>query len=302
MRTERAAPSIAVFVSGAIIVSVLALHLGIIGVAALSIGDLPQPVQETLQTFGDGEDPVEIEREFEGDLVFYEAEYREEGVEREIRVDAEGRIVETEMEISVSDIPSVVRESLLNRHKDVEIEEVERITLTHYEVEVELENDQDRMIRILENGHVLDGVSGWVEEEEDEERVKWSDLPQEAQEAFNQHKSDAKPESIERYRTQGQVYFEAEYETEDDHEEIIVVDNSGRLIEIEREMPTSDLPSSIREKILDLHEGAEIEEVLFKRSTLYEVELEIEEDGDEEEVIEVRVLANGAILSEKDDD
>ena len=97
-------------------------------------------------------------------------------------------------------------------------------------------------------------------------------------------------------KVKGRTFYEAEYEAVDGVKHEIKLDETGQIVEIEDEIPPSQLPAAIRKKVESLHLGVPIKEAELKQSMYYVVELE---EGEKE--TEVKVLANGLILGvEKD--
>lgn len=271
----------------------------------VALADLPSTVQKAIKDHGRGTEPSEVGKESVEGLTFYEAEFEGDGVESEIKLDEEGRIVEEERELSVSELPAAAMKSVQAEYPDAEIEEVELVTRTYYEVELESDGKEVTLL-VLENGFVLDSASALEPDDEDgdegeddaeESEVAWDDLPEAVQKAFLAHREGVQPEEIEMEKSGGRVYYEGEYEEENGIEHEIKVDETGMVIEVEDEMEGSSLPDTIKAAVQSLHPKAEIEEASLKRSTYYVVEMEI----DEKEV-EVKVLGNGMILGLEEDD
>ncbi len=116
------------------------------------------------------------------------------------------------------------------------------------------------------------------ESEESEESVSLTSLPAAVRKAIGDHGGGVMPSEIEREESDGFVYFEAEFKEGDAAHEI-KIDEEGRIVEIEKEIPSSDLPRGAMNQIKKSYAGYEIEEVEITTLTHYEIE--IEEDGNE---------------------
>jgi len=265
---------------------------------------LPESVRNALLEHRQGAEPSQVEKKTVEGLTYFEAEFGEDGAESEIKLDEEGRIVEEERELPTSELPAAAMKSVESEYPDAEIEEVELVMRTYYEVELESDGKGVTLL-VLENGFVLDPASALEPDDEDEgedddpeeSQVAWDDLPEVVQKAFLSHREGVQPLEIEMEKSGDRVYYEGEYEEENGVEHEIKVDASGMVIEVEDEMDGSRLPDSIKAAVQSKYPDAEIEEASLKRSTYYVVELEI----DEKEV-EVKVLGNGMLLGLEEDD
>jgi uncharacterized membrane protein YkoI len=271
---------------------------------AVALKDAPEGVQKALADHREGVAPDKLVREVEDGFVFYEAEFAEGDVEYDVKTDEEGRIVEIEEELPLSLLPPEARNSILSAYPNAEIEEIERKTVIHYELELKNEAKEFE-VRILENGFLLGEEVEEAEEEEANEKeeqeekgdITWEELPQSVRKAIEAHKEGVRPVGIECEKVKGRVFYEAEYEEADGVQHEIRVDETGQIVEIEDEIPASQVPAAILKKVESLHPGVTIEEVELKQSTFYVVEIE---EGDKE--TEVKVLANGLILGVEEDD
>lgn len=275
---------------------------------SLTLADLPEAVRTTIGEQGKGVEPTEIEREESGGFVFYEAEFKEGETTREIKMDAEGRVVEFEEELPPSSLPSGAVNRIEESYSGYEIEEVELKTVIYYEIEIEVDG-KEFALRVLENGSIPESADDEEEGEEDQEDddeaeeveeegdLDWADLPGPVQTAIEGHRPGVKPKGFEKERSRDATFYEAEYPEMDGVKHEIMLDELGNIVEIEDELPVSKLPESVRKQIETTYPNGKIEEVELKQSTFYAVELE---KGDNE--IEIRIFATGHLLGFGDSD
>ena len=270
----------------------------------MTLADVPESVQKALAEYRGGAQPTSLKRELKEGIAFYEAEYREGEVTREIKLDEAGRVIEIEEEFPFSDLPQEVLQSIQAAYPDAEIEEIELKTVIFYEVELQKEG-REVEVKILENGHVLDSgmekkdEAGEAEggESEKESEVTWDQLPEAVRAAIEQHRPGARPEKVDREVKKGHALYDTEFEKVEGVRREIVMDEGGRIVEIEDEIDPTQLPGVVREEVEKLYPNLPIKEAALKHLTYYVIE--IEQDDKE---IEVKALANGLILGLEDDD
>jgi uncharacterized membrane protein YkoI len=116
---------------------------------------IPKAVQDGLAAVLGGAAPDELTRELEGGVTVYEAEYELNGSEYSVEVSENGDVLESEVEIAPSSLPSAILERLAQSAPDAEIEEVELVTVSFYEVELTSQG-KTHEVKMLANGQRLD--------------------------------------------------------------------------------------------------------------------------------------------------
>ncbi len=99
---------------------------------------LPPKVAEAIRKLAEGHRIQEIETEVRNKVTVYEAEWKVDGVEVSVTVDADGRLIERERTIPITTLPPVVRQAAENAVPHIRLKEAEQITVgarTSYEVE-----------------------------------------------------------------------------------------------------------------------------------------------------------------------
>jgi len=117
--------------------------------------ELPKAVQDGLATALGGATPEDLARELEHGLVTYEAEYEANGAEYAVKVSDNGNILESEERISAAELPAAVVDRLAHIAPNAEINEVELVTVTFYEIELKSKG-KTREMRMFANGQRLD--------------------------------------------------------------------------------------------------------------------------------------------------
>lgn len=130
----------------------------------LSVDDLPSQVVDDFDTRHANSTGVQWEREGN----FYEAEFTENGVEKEIVYDLDGNWVQTECEISTDDIPEAAVAYINENYAGASIDEAETIMRAEGDfVEVEIDdNGTERELLFDEDGNFVEEV---IEEDDDDE-------------------------------------------------------------------------------------------------------------------------------------
>jgi len=120
---------------------------------------VPDAVKKAFQT-AHSDKKAEWEKEDDS----YEAEYKENGIEKSIVYDAQGNVIETEAEIPVAELPAGVADYVNKNHNGYTIEEAERMESskgTFYEVEIKGKGQELEL--------VFDSNGNFVEQETEDE-------------------------------------------------------------------------------------------------------------------------------------
>lgn len=130
----------------------------------VSIDQVPAPVKATILREMEGAQIKEIERETEHGKTVYEAEADRNGKEIEIKVTADGVLMEREEELDAKDVPEAVREAARNKFgAKADKAEFEKTTIVLYEVEVKV-GLKEHEVLITPTGRI---VSDKYEEDDD---------------------------------------------------------------------------------------------------------------------------------------
>lgn len=120
-------------------------------------GGVPKAVKDALMKAHP--DAANVKWEKEGKE--YEAEFKLNGKEISVKLDASGKILETETEIGNADIPQAAKDYLANTFPDYELEEAERVDamgVISYELEVEAGETVHELIFDANGNFVKDEV------------------------------------------------------------------------------------------------------------------------------------------------
>ena len=100
---------------------------------------------------------IEWDSEMHGLKKIYEAEFKINGFQYDVKIAPDGKIVRIKEEMAVSSLPEAVRSSVLKRYPGCRIKEAKKITegeLVRYKVEVEDSRD-DYDVLIAPDGNIL---------------------------------------------------------------------------------------------------------------------------------------------------
>ena len=157
----------------------VALVFGLVALAAcarwpwekekLTLDQVPAAVRATIEKEAKGAEIKEIEKEDEDGKLVYEAEFVRDGKETEIKVDPAGKLLSTEVELTLAEVPAAVKATILKEAKGAAIKEVEKETKdgkTAFEAEFVVDGKEVE-IMVDPAGKLL---SREVEDEEDDEK------------------------------------------------------------------------------------------------------------------------------------
>lgn len=117
----------------------------------------------------------DVEWEYDKEDKFWEVEYEIGKDEFTSAFDENGKWIETEKEIEISELPEAVKTTLNTDYSDYDVEEVEFVETPEgkfYEVKVELENDEKELefeLLISPDGKVVKKKEEKGDDENDEE-------------------------------------------------------------------------------------------------------------------------------------
>ena len=118
-------------------------------------GDIPAAVQEAAKQIAGAGASIKYEVESEGGHAVYEVGFKKDGTKQEVELTAAGEVIESEMEISEDGLPEAVRQAIAALSPNTDVDDVSKVQLTFYEVELEVDNVEKEM-RFLADGRVLE--------------------------------------------------------------------------------------------------------------------------------------------------
>lgn len=124
------------------------------GEGVISWQQLPAAVQAALAKIVPTQQIDALTREVEDGFVFFEAEYKTDGLKHATKLTDNGYVVESEQPVSAESLPPAVVAALKKQFKNAEIEESEIVQLTFFEVKVRA-GDKKCEVKIQANGHVI---------------------------------------------------------------------------------------------------------------------------------------------------
>ena len=187
-------------------------------------------------------DAKDVSWETEGE--FKEVEYTQNGVTKSIVYDAEGKVIETETEINVDQLPATILAYINDNYPDTEIEEAEKLENSEgnfFEVEIETTNDEEIELMFSSEGSFINEVIETETEEDDDEgeenevEIDPTELPAAILEYIGQNYSDYALTEAEKEITEEGIFYEVELTSPDGEELDLIFDQDGNFIEIEVE-------------------------------------------------------------------
>jgi uncharacterized membrane protein YkoI len=134
----------------------IVVAIGLVGLGAadkkIQMKDLPQPVQKAVQQEeAKGAKIVGLASEVEAGKTMYEVETTVNGHTRDLLFDASGKLVETEEETPISEVPGAVKAALEARGKVLKVETLTKGSIVTYEAQVE-KNGKKSEVEVDANG------------------------------------------------------------------------------------------------------------------------------------------------------
>lgn len=120
----------------------------------LTIAEIPPAAIAALQKLAGGADFTELERDREGGVTIYEAEWDVNGVQHEAAVLDDGTLLETEETVAAADAPAGVRAAIAKHFGDAKVV-VEKKMVVVYEIEAKVDG-REKEIMVLPTGRVLE--------------------------------------------------------------------------------------------------------------------------------------------------
>lgn len=218
----------------------------------MSLDQAPPEARAALLKLAGGAQIVAVEREKEGGVELYEAEWKVNGKEAEAKVMANGDLVEMEEEIDAAALPAAVKAVVAKHFPAGAKIECEKVTMLVYEIEGKV-NGKEKGIAVLPTGKMLgkghekdddddgdddddDGDDG-----ENEQAVSIDQVPAPVKATILAEAKGAQVKEIERETTKAGVVYEAEW-VENGHDVEIKVAPDGKLLkrQVEQEDDADD--------------------------------------------------------------
>jgi uncharacterized membrane protein YkoI len=136
--------------------------------------------------------------------------------------------------------------------------------------------------------------------EDNEQTVKWSDLPAAVQNTITANASGGKVGKIEVETENGATTYEAKVKSNDAKMEIEVAAD-GTLLETETKLDPDDVPAAVQSTITANANGGKVKKIekeIEKGVTTYEAK--VEASGNKK--TEIKVAADGTLISAKSED
>jgi uncharacterized membrane protein YkoI len=140
-------------------------------------------------------------------------------------------------------------------------------------------------------------VGAWAE---DEEEIALDKVPQSVMQAVKDKFADAKIDSASKEEEDGKTTYEIEL-IHDGHEIDVTLSAAGKILEIEKEIKTADLPKAVSDAVKAKYPKGTIrkaEEVTAGEKKTYEVVVRLTDD----ENVEVKLDSAGKIFADEDED
>ncbi len=134
----------------------------------VSLDQVPAKVRATLLKLAHGATIDEVERETEGGITTYEAEWEVNGLETEVELTSNGEVIEIEKEVAAADVPAAVRALAAKKFPAGTKIEYERITVHVYEIEGMVGGMEKELI-VSPSGRILHAMQGDDDDDDDDD-------------------------------------------------------------------------------------------------------------------------------------
>jgi uncharacterized membrane protein YkoI len=211
----------------------------------ISLSQVPAKAREALLKLAKGAQITEVEREKEHGMIFYEAEWKVNGREKEAKVTAEGALVELEEKIRPKNVPAAVKKVVAKEFPAGAKVKYERVMIVVYEVEGKV-NGKEKEILILPTGKIHGREEGDDDNDDDDDDgeenevdVTLDQVPAAVKATILAEAKGVSIKEIERESKKGKAVYEAEW-MEDGKEIEIKVSSDGKLLKREIEEEDDD--------------------------------------------------------------
>ena len=144
--------------------------MGVVGAVPLlqAKSELPAQITKAIELLELEGKVSDVELEKEGKDVFYELHLKIGNETHEVKLNAQGKEIEREKEISVKLLPEAVKEAISKAYPDAEIEEAEEVKVNGVvSYEVEIESGKEEIELMISSAGVI--LSTEVEEDESDD-------------------------------------------------------------------------------------------------------------------------------------
>ncbi|MCI0537174.1 MAG: PepSY-like domain-containing protein [Verrucomicrobiales bacterium] len=230
-------------------------------IPSLQIGDVPEPVQRTVQQQAVGRAVADIDRETWNGKTVYEIEFAQSGRNAQLHVAEDGTIVRDErqgnglkglfMGTQLEDTPPAVQETIKREAGPGEIADIDkerRRGETIYEVDIK-QAGPNAELHIAENGSVIydsrktEGMGAPARQTEtgmakgpkaEGEKLTFGEVPAAVQNRIRTTDEDSKVKQIQRTSREGQRVYEVELEKEG-KKTTLCINDDGMILEERKE-------------------------------------------------------------------
>lgn len=124
--------------------------------ASIEFKQAPEAVRSAIRKVTNIDAITELEQITREGISVYEVEYKRGDKSASLTVAASGEVIESEIEVSASQLPKAVRDAIAKKFPGAKIIGAEAVTFHVYDVVVETKNGKRRGIEILASGHFDD--------------------------------------------------------------------------------------------------------------------------------------------------
>ena len=260
----------------------------------LSLGDTPAAVQSKIEHLQFGE-LIRCYAYKGGKL--YKFHFKDDQNEAEVKISSDGLLVEVEAVTPLASLTKAQQKAILDGGKRGDLDKLESVTGYFYEVEI-MDMGVEKEIKIDDTGMILeievedDGEEDNEDEHEDED-IAFLNTPQSVQSTILSLAPQA-PEDIEKEIVEsGRVLYEAKF-TKYGQVNELKIGAQGELIEDERALALTSLPSFIVETLKLKFPQAKLKKAEFVK--FYMFEAFFKQEG---QTWEYKIHPDGELISSK---
>ena len=205
--------------------------------------DIPDNVQKKFKTDFSGIACADWEIE-DG---LYEAEFKENGLERTVIYDADGNKIAMETEFPVDDLSELILNYISDNYADAEIEEAETVESTDGNftvVEVEIDNNLEIELFFDTAGNFVKQVEETDKAREDDDdgdgeetetTIEISQLPQQILDYIESNYNGYTINEAELEETASGTFYEVDLKDGDGNQIDVIFDSAGTFVEVEKD-------------------------------------------------------------------
>jgi uncharacterized membrane protein YkoI len=215
--------------------------------------ELPKKVKDALDArFPDLKIDSAIE-ENDGGKTVYDIELKLKGRKFETDIQADGRMLEVEKQLTEKEWPAVLTNAMKRLHPNATIKEVMEVfkvhgkeeVADHYELTVEGSDKKESEVLISLDGKPFkEEAASPAAESSTEEDVKFDDLPKAVKDALHAKFPKAQVGSAEKGKEDGQAIFEITVKDKG-HSIDVTTTTDGKILSYEKTLPPADQPKMI---------------------------------------------------------